>query len=269
MKAYKHKILVLSDLENTLESTLKSTVSFAKMIDADIEFFYVKQPTEVVGRESQLSAMRSINETYVSTNKKLQNLIDAITSAEDVNINYSYAIGNVKSEIKDRIKITNPDMVIIGKRKPKALGFIGDRVTDFILKNYEGSVVMSSNDNLEESNNEMALGFYSNSPDYSNLKFVNELLKHTKRPIVAFKSYAAHAADKTENENENKMGAIEYTFDNDKKVLDNLKAYLKRSRVNLLCLDRLENSKTIASITNLLDKIDVSLMVTTVKPLNQ
>ena len=86
MKNNKYKILVLSDLENTVNSTLKSTISFAKIIGADVEFFHVKKPTDVVGRDSQLSAMRTINEEFVATNNRLQALTDSISKTNSINV---------------------------------------------------------------------------------------------------------------------------------------------------------------------------------------
>ena len=75
MKNNKYKILVLSDLNKSADFRLKSTVSLAKMIDGDITLFHVKKPTDIVDRESQLSAMRSINKEHIVTNKKIESLV--------------------------------------------------------------------------------------------------------------------------------------------------------------------------------------------------
>lgn len=259
MKTNKHKILVLSNLENTVNSTLKSTISFAKIIGANVEFFHVKQPTDVVGSDSQLSAMRTINEEFVATNNRLQALADSISKTNSINVNYSHAIGNVKDEIKKRLSETRPDMVIIGKRKPKTLNLIGDRITEFVLKNYEGSVVMASEINGIEPDKEVSLGFFNNNTDYSSLKFISELLSHSKKPVKTFNTHSS-----SNNATDNDTKTVEYTFDDNDKFMDNLKMYLKRSEVNLFCLDRCQMDQTKKNITNLLDKIDVSLMVTPV-----
>ena len=47
MKNNKYKILVLSDLSKTTRNTLKSSISLAKIVDADINFLYVKKPTKL------------------------------------------------------------------------------------------------------------------------------------------------------------------------------------------------------------------------------
>ncbi|WP_298901400.1 hypothetical protein [uncultured Psychroserpens sp.] len=83
MKTNKYKILVLSDMKSTATRTIKSSISLSKMIDGDIHFFHVKKPTEVVEKESQLSAMRTINKAHVSISSDIQNLIEPI--AKDYN----------------------------------------------------------------------------------------------------------------------------------------------------------------------------------------
>ena len=49
------------------------------MIDGDIKFFHVKKPSDVVERESQLSAMRTINQEQIITGKKIQEALDPIS----------------------------------------------------------------------------------------------------------------------------------------------------------------------------------------------
>ena len=86
MKNNKYKILLLSDLNKSATSELISTVSLARMLDGDITLFHVKKPTDIVERESQLSAMRSINEEHISTNKIIENLIKPVCQEYQLNI---------------------------------------------------------------------------------------------------------------------------------------------------------------------------------------
>jgi len=259
MKKNKYKILVLSDLENNLDCTLNSTISFANMIDANVEFFHVKQPTDVVGSDSQLSAMRAINKQFVVTNNRLEALAKTISQTNNIEFIYSHAIGNIKEEIKNRLSETKPDLVVIGKRKPKTLNLVGDRITEFLLKNYEGSLVVASEMNGVEPDKEVSIGVFNGNSDFSNLKFVNELLSHSKKPVTAF---GVHSS--SNNFIGKPVKTVNYTFDDNDKLIDSLKMYLKRSNVNLLCLDRNEAAKSKNNITHILDKIDVSLMVTSV-----
>ena len=75
MKNNKYKILVLSDLKKSTSATLKTAVSLAKMIDGEIEFFHVKKPIDIVEKENQLSAIRTINENHTLIRKKIEKLL--------------------------------------------------------------------------------------------------------------------------------------------------------------------------------------------------
>jgi hypothetical protein len=90
MENKKYKILVLSDLKEGTDSTLKNAISLSKIIDADIEFFHVKKPTDIVERESQLSAMRTINKEYLETEKKIKNTIEPISRVYDMKLKSSF-----------------------------------------------------------------------------------------------------------------------------------------------------------------------------------
>ena len=93
-----YKILVLSDLKEPITNVLKSTISLAKMIDADIQFFHVKRAAEIVETDNQLSAMRKINREYITTDKKIRKEVFSFSSNFDVSINYAFSFGNVKEE---------------------------------------------------------------------------------------------------------------------------------------------------------------------------
>lgn len=144
MRNSKYKILVLSDLKETTNSSLKKAVKLSKTIDADIEFFHVKKPIDIVGTDSQLSAMRSINKEYMVTEKKINNLIAPIVENENITIASSFAFGNIKKEIEDHLDSSKPDVIILGSRKRKVLSFIGDKIIDFVLKSHKGTVVIAS-----------------------------------------------------------------------------------------------------------------------------
>ncbi len=140
-----YKILVLSDLKETTNYALQNAVKLSKTIDADIEFFHVKKPTDIVNTDSQLSAMRNINKEYVVTEKKINNLIAPIIENEGIPIQASFAFGNIKNEIKNHINSCKPDVIILGSRKRKVLSFVGDKIIDFVLKSHKKTVIIVSN----------------------------------------------------------------------------------------------------------------------------
>ncbi len=159
MRNNKYKILVLSDLKETTDCTLQNALKLSKTIDADIEFFHVKKPTDIVDTDSQLSAMRSINKEYVVTEKKINNFIAPIIENEGVTIHTSFAFGNIKNEIENHINTCKPDVIILGSRKRKVLSFVGDKIIDFVLKSHKKTVIIVSNGNDFDFEKEFSLDF--------------------------------------------------------------------------------------------------------------
>lgn len=51
-----YKILVLTDLKDSPSTLLNNAVNLAKKVDGEIDLFSVQKFTDVVERESQLSA---------------------------------------------------------------------------------------------------------------------------------------------------------------------------------------------------------------------
>ena len=94
----KYKLLVLADINKSTGNILKSAIGLAKKINADISLFHVKKPTDVVKQDNQLSAVRAINNDYNITDKRIKELINTMSKAYDVNISYTFVIGNIKNE---------------------------------------------------------------------------------------------------------------------------------------------------------------------------
>jgi nucleotide-binding universal stress UspA family protein len=261
----KYKILVLSDLKEGTNTTLKNTVSLSRMINADIEFFHVKKLTDIVETDSQLSAMRTISKEHIIIEKKIQNLVTPISKEYDVNINTSFAFGNVKNEIENRIKTAQPDVIVLGKRKQKKLSFIGDNITDFVLNTHKGSVMLASDIDGLEPEKELSLGFYNNEKEPLNLKFTDALIGQTEQSLKSF-----NLVDKVNDTREKLVSTtnktVDYVFDKNDNAFNTLSSYLVKNKVNLLCVNRGDQTKKQNVITteikDIVNKVNVSLFLT-------
>jgi nucleotide-binding universal stress UspA family protein len=247
-----YKILVLSDLKKSSNHLLKSSISLAKVIDADIQLFHVKNASEIVGRENQLSAMRSINKEYVKTEQKIKKLIAPFATDYDVNIDYAFSFGNPKKEISKHIEESQPDIVVIGKRKYNPLSLIGDQITQYVLKQYKGTVLISSNKSTLEPNQQISLGLLNGTNEHLNVDFADDLMNYAEVPLTSFKIIKS-PEDVQKNETPSNQKMIEYVFEQSDSVLKNLSRYLSKNKVNLLCVNR-ENNDAIS-------KLNVSLLV--------
>tara|TARA_R110002051_G_scaffold71624_5_gene129426 strand:+ start:66162 stop:66980 length:819 start_codon:yes stop_codon:yes gene_type:complete len=265
MKTNKYKIVVFSDLKKSLNNTLKSTLTLAKMINGEIEIFHVKKASEVVNKESQLSAMRTINGEYLEMEKRIKSVVDKFSKNSGMPIKYSFSIGNLKSEIADYINENKPDIIVLGKKKTKLFNLIGDNLIQFVLERYNGPIFLTDDKNILKSNNELSLGILNDEKQSSITGFVEDILLHSKKPLTSFKISKNLSVPK-ENLESKKRSEIKFEFEENDNSIQNLSTYLSINHVNLLCLNRTIDKKskkdlTTSKITNIIGGVDVPLIL--------
>ena len=265
MKNKKLKILVLSDLKEATNDILKSTASLVNIMGGEISLFHVKKPTDIVERESQLTALRTINEKHILTKKEIEQFTDYFQQTYNFSMSHSYTFGNVKNEIKDYISINKPDIIVLGKRKSKTVNLTGDNITDFILKNHNGSVLIAGSDNSLEPNQELSLGVLNSKDSLASTSFSEKLLMHSKKPLKSFK-FINKVNTLTENEPSDKK-TIEYIFQRNDDTIQNLSSYLSKSGINLLLIDgSSKNNKdkeglNKSDLKNVINQLNISLFI--------
>ena len=263
----KYKILVLSDLKDTTDNVLKSTISLAKIIKADVEFFYVKKPTDVVEKESQLSAMRVINQEHVNIDKKIAALLKPINKDYGLNIKSNFTLGNVKNEIEKCIKNSKPDIIVLGKRNSNALKFVGDNITEYVLKQHQGTILIAGNKNVLEPEHTLSLGVFNSEKESFNMAFAKDLTVNAEQPLKAFRIID----NKNESESKDALEdnkTVEFVFEKNDNTVKNLSNYLLKNNVNLFCLNRgMHTAKTASKaitpeIKEVINKVDVTMLLT-------
>ncbi|WP_299121767.1 universal stress protein [uncultured Winogradskyella sp.] len=257
MKNGTYKILVLSDLKASTTELLKSTASFANMIDGEVHLFHVKKGTEIVKTASQLSAKREINEYNINADKNIKNLIKPISKQYNLDIKYRFSLGNVKDEIDKHIKQVNPDVIVLGKRKSKPLKLIGDNVTNFILKRFNKAVMIVSDDNNLGPDADLSIGLLNGTNAALTEGLSGNLIRNTKRPLTSFK---VGSQSKETIVSENKV--VEFVFEENDNTINTLSDYISKKKVNLLCIDRNTTSKKDNYTNAVINKVNVSLLVT-------
>jgi nucleotide-binding universal stress UspA family protein len=245
---------------------IKSAVGLAKMINAEIEVFHVTKPSDIVGSENQLSAMRTINSKHKTVDKKIQNLITPIERDFGINIPYSFAFGNVKNEIGAYIKKRRPDIIALGKRKSKPFNLIGDSITEFVLNAHDGVVLITTDNDILSPKKEISLGLLNSSKPFLNLAFAEDLMKHIQKPLKSFKiiknSTAVKEVAKAMDDE-----TIEYVFEQNDGTIKNLANYLSKNNISLLLIDRgqkdSDNAKKLVmvDINNVIGKFNTPLLI--------
>lgn len=260
MKNSKYKILILSDLNESTNKTIKSSISLSKIVNADVSFFYVKKPTDIVEKDSQLSAMRTINKEYILVDKNIKALIDPVSEDYNVAIKHAFTFGNIKSEITKHIDENKPDIIVLGKRKSKVINFIGDNITEFILKKHKGIIMIAGDNNSLEPNKELSLGVFNNAKSNS---FIDSIISSTEKPLKSFNIIENSGTFNKENISQDK-NTIEYVFEKGDNAIKSISNYLSKSNTNLLFVNR-ENSSTKiqANIKEVINTLNCSLILTT------
>jgi nucleotide-binding universal stress UspA family protein len=150
MNRNKHKILVLSDLKENAKDTVAYAITVAKEINGALELLCVRKPNEVVTIDNSLSAIRSVSNAFIKTEQKAKNLIKSITKDDFFAVKNKIEFGNIKNEIENYIQLSNPDVIIIGKKQKKLFNLNGDNVTGFILNKYNTKVCIANTTSISD-----------------------------------------------------------------------------------------------------------------------
>lgn len=262
MENNKYKILMLTDLKSSPEHLLENALNLAKHINGDIDIFHVKKASEVVEKDNQLNAIRSIKDEHKIIDKRIKDLISS--ASNPCKINYSYSLGYIKDEIEKHITEIKPDIIVLGKRKSKSLNIIGDNITRFILKKYNGDIFITSSNSVLKTNSDMSLGVFNNSEKTSNI--ANGLLECSKKPLKSFKIIESLPSNKKKENTNSNSNIIEYAFEKQSNTFKNISNYLLKSKVDLFCINRKNDTNTSflkkTELEQLVSAINVPLFIT-------
>lgn len=250
----KNKILVLTDIDSSTKGILRNAVNIAKIVAGEITLFCAKKATDIVENESQLSAMRTINEKFLKTDNEIKSTIAAISNHKKIKISHIISFGNLKDEIRKQIETIRPDIIVLGKQKSKIFSFFGDNIIDFVLKEFSGTVMITSDKIEVVATNELSLGLLNENKSLPKNKFKKALVSFAVKPL---KSFQIHNNTTLKNEIASPEKIIEYIFEEGDNALKNIDNYLAKNKIQLLFVPR-ENRK----IGNLAYHINCSLMLT-------
>ncbi|WP_339625750.1 universal stress protein [uncultured Maribacter sp.] len=265
MKKNNYKIVIFTDLKESLSNTLKSTLSLAKMIKGEIGLFHVKKASDVVTKESQLSAIRSINNEYIDMDKKIKSIVQSFSKDFGVPITYSFAIGNLKNEIANYIDVHKPDIVVLGKKKSNVFNLVSDNLIQFVLNQHKGPVFLTDEKNVLELNNELSFGILNDKEQSSVNDFTEGLLSNSQKPLKSFKIVENSDALKT-NQTTKKRKEVEFIFEKNDNSIRNLSNYITKSNISLLCVNRSndkrsKNDSITPNISDVIDTLKVPLIL--------
>ncbi|MEZ4809706.1 MAG: universal stress protein [Allomuricauda sp.] len=260
MKNVKYKILVLSDLRKSSENILKNTAALARTIGGEIRLLHIKRPLSVVKHENQLSAVRSINDSYTATKKQIQGLVQPISEAYGVKIEADFTVGNVKEGLKKHIDAFRPDIVVMGQRKSTPINPLGDRIAKYIMSTFEGVVMIASHHHTLETDHNLSLGMFNGTKESLNADLLKELVARSTQPITSFK-IAQRRKTLVQQEVASDKNIVEYTFEQQDNVIDNMSRYLSKIGVDVLFVDTEDAAQTNINVKDVIGKFNVPLLL--------
>ncbi|MBD3661712.1 MAG: hypothetical protein HUJ11_05995 [Arenibacter algicola] len=265
MKKNKHKIAIFTDLQGDISSLIKSAVSLAQVIKGEIEILKVTKPSAVIGKENQLSAMRSLNREYILTDKKMKDILSPIIDNYGIPVNYSSTFGNIRNEIDRYLRENNPDIIVLGRHKSKHFNTAENRIINFVLGVFKGTVLIVSHDKGLEPGMKISIGSLNCSEAVFNSSFIDELFLHANSTLKAFNIVESSDVLPQKGSSIGRK-TINYVFDHNENTVNNLPVYLSISNIDLLLLDRgIKEKDDISRLLNTYDmvrKSDINLLVT-------
>ena len=265
MERNKHKIALFTDLQGDISGVLKSAASLAQMINGEIEVLNVTKPTAVIGKDNQLSAIRSLNREYILTDKRMKEILSPIIENYGVPVNYSSTFGNIKNEIDRYLRENNPDIIVLGRNKGKHFNTAENRIINFVLSVFKGTVLIVPHDKGLEPGMKLGIGSLNCSETVFNSSFTEELLIHAKSTLKSFNIVeSSNVLPQTGRSLGRKT--INYVFDHNENTVNNLPVYLSISNIDLLFLDggnkEKEDLSRLLTIYDMVRKSDINLLVT-------
>ncbi|MCB0372340.1 MAG: universal stress protein [Muricauda sp.] len=261
MKTKNYRILVLSDLGDSAMNILENTTRLAKMIGGEVAFFHAEQPSKVVKQDNQLSAVRSINAAYVETKKRIEKLVAPVSKAFGKKIDTIFVVGNIREEISKQIETFQPDIIVMGQRKQSPLKLIGDSITQQVLTNFVGIVMIASHDQVLGESQELSLGMFNGTGECLKTALAVELLEQTSQPLKSFKIATKKTSSEQALLNTDKK-IVEYHFSNGDSVLNTISKYLSKTKVDVLFVNQQETTQTNMGIKDVIGKFNVPLLLT-------
>ncbi len=257
----KYNISVLLDMSKSSEFVLKSAMELAKRIDGAIEVFHVKPTTNIIKGDSQLSAIRTLNQDDRSTRAELNDLISSMGEKENLPISYKLEYGNVKNRIRDYLALQKPDILVLGRHRAK-IGVLFESITDFVIDNVSNTnVLILGEDDKFHSFEDINLGIFGSELQDNDLEVIQDLKRDSEKPVRYF-------GISEEEELKNRVypwnKTVSYKFSKGANALDGLVNYVSRTNTQLLCVPK-KGSKSFmfksSPIKEVIRKVNVPLMI--------
>lgn len=257
----KYKLLVLFNESKAADIALNNAINLAQTINGSVDILHIKTPTDATKSSNQLAVMRDMSDIERDSKKEIKQRIASFSNTTNLSIKHHFTFGNVINEVKNYINSIQPDIVVIGKRKPKLINALGDGLTKHLLKNHNIELLISGTETTLATFNDPSIGFIEEITLKNKLSIAENLKNKTNKPFKVFKTVSKaieNTASKTSNSKLQKT--IVFEFDDSAKSSSNIPNYIHKNKVNLLCITR-NIAQSLKHINTQIVKTEVPILV--------
>ncbi|MEQ5791825.1 universal stress protein [Muricauda sp. NFXS6] len=220
----KYRIAVLLDMSKSSAFVLTSAVELAKQMDGTIEVVHVKP-----GR-----AIRQANPNFESTKAEIQEMINQMGEERQLPITYKLEYGHVKHRIRDYLALQKPDILVLGKRRPR-MGLFFESITDFVINQTRNTnVLILGEDDKFHTFKDINLGFFGTELEESDLEVIKDLQRDSEKPVRHFEISEDTSQKRIFPWNK----TVSYKFGKSTNAMDGLVNYVSRTHTQLLCVPK-------------------------------
>ena len=203
---------------------LTSAVELAKQMDGTIEVVHVKP-----GR-----AIRQANPNFESTKAEIQEMINQMGEERQLPITYKLEYGHVKHQIRDYLALQKPDILVLGKRRPR-MGLFFESITDFVINQTRNTnVLILGEDDKFHTFRDINLGFFGTELEESDLEVIKDLQRDSEKPVRHFEISEDASQKRIFPWNK----TVSYKFGKSTNAMDGLVNYVSRTHTQLLCVPK-------------------------------
>lgn len=227
-----YRILVLYNPQNAKATSLLTGVALAKRINGAVDLLSVSSIKKFNTQPNQIALIRTFKEEKAEIKSHLNSIGEALIDKADVPFIFNSRIGRVKEEIEAHIRLTKPDIVIMGSSNSLRKKGCSSSILKLVIDNHKGITLLSNSNSSLDENLPIALGFINHLSQKN--PFIKSLSKNSKQPLKLFQFSA-----KTSTEDwQSHKGIVVYNFEDQAKKFSNFLRYIKQSNINLLCIQK-------------------------------
>lgn len=173
--------LILVNFSETSYKALDYLIKLVKTVGGKIEIYCIINPSEMAVSDNQIAALRSIQAEKKRVERKLNSIVEMI-ELEGIRTSSSYSIGNIRSELKQKLIHTKPDVVVIGKGEG-----ITNKMLIYLINEYKESVLILGSEADFLKGTKITIGYNTNTLDKYNFQLISKFCQLSETPLTLLK----------------------------------------------------------------------------------